>query len=73
MADSGSAPDAINVTGIVVGPNLCEVSDALDLEIQFEALTTISAAQWEVQYLVDSVMQRHLISTSAKGFIVFKI
>ena len=51
----------VDVTGIVIEPNECDLSERLELEVDFSLDRPLCDAQWEIRYMVDSVQRRHVI------------
>lgn len=61
-ATAESRLPVIDVTHVEVEPNNCNVSDELNLFVEFSSDSDIGEAYWEIKYTVDSVRKRHIIS-----------
>ncbi|ETW00367.1 hypothetical protein H310_07012 [Aphanomyces invadans] len=51
----------VNVLRVDISPNPTHISDELNLEVDFTVSKDVLDGWWEVQYLVDSVLERHII------------
>ncbi|EQC26498.1 hypothetical protein SDRG_15676 [Saprolegnia diclina VS20] len=51
----------VDVLRVDISPNPTHISDELNLEVDFAVSQTVREGYWEVQYLVDSVLRRHII------------
>ncbi|KDO32234.1 hypothetical protein SPRG_02712 [Saprolegnia parasitica CBS 223.65] len=51
----------VDVLRVDISPNPTHISDELNLEVDFSVSKTVRQGYWEVQYLVDSVLRRHII------------
>ncbi|KAL3148700.1 hypothetical protein ABBQ38_014113 [Trebouxia sp. C0009 RCD-2024] len=54
-------PPAIDVTVLKVAPNHCPLGDPLTLEMTFVTDQAMHQVYWEVQYMVDMTLQRHVL------------
>jgi hypothetical protein len=57
----------IRVERIRVGPNLCSISEPLDIVLSYSLAESVQNARWTVAYLVDSVRKRHLVQLGQAG------
>jgi len=65
LAESKSSPPSIvvDILSCDCQPvDDCEVTDGLDLEVDFDLSENLSEATWEMKYLVDSMRKRHVIA-----------
>ncbi|ETV68464.1 hypothetical protein H257_15623 [Aphanomyces astaci] len=51
----------VDILRVDVSPNPTHISDELNLEVDFTVNKDVLDGWWEVQYLVDSVLERHII------------
>ncbi|KAF0731984.1 hypothetical protein Ae201684P_020895 [Aphanomyces euteiches] len=51
----------VDILRVDVSPNPTHVSDELNLEVDFSVSKDVANGWWEIEYLVDSVLQRHII------------
>ncbi|CAK4820973.1 unnamed protein product [Aphanomyces euteiches] len=52
----------VDILRVDVSPNPTHVSDELNLEVDFSVSKDVANGWWEIEYLVDSVLQRHIIN-----------
>ena len=67
MATSEDDGGLIQVKAISVGPNMCAISEPLEISLDYQLAEAISGARWHISYLVDSVRRRHLVELGAAG------
>jgi len=67
MATAEDDGGLIKVTKIHVGPNMCPISEPLEVALEYELAEPVIGARWHVSYLVDSVRRRHLVDLGAAG------
>jgi hypothetical protein len=51
----------VQIERVDISPNPAALIDELNLEVDFEVDKDVENGVWEIQYLVDSVLRRHII------------